>query len=99
MRHFIRTTTAFVIALSLALLPGFGSTAVSAKTAPIAASTEMAALTDDHCAHHADHAKSCDHRGDECTATSWCGSVTLANGAISHFAYPLASGKRLPMMA
>ena len=88
---------AFVIALSVAMLPATGATAVSAKSAEMAHSADMSMAMDDCCP---DHAKPCEG-GDQCQSMASCvyQSFSIANVAFSQFAYPPAPGHPFPALA
>ena len=95
-----RTIMAFVMALSLAMLPAAGLVPVGAKSSEAAAtfeapvSAEMAAVTDDCCP---DHAKPCEQGSDRCASMASCAhqSFSISNVAVSQFVYPLVPGGRL----
>ena len=76
MMRFARTIMAFVIALSVAMLPTAGSAIIAAKSteqgAPVTmnASSDMSAAMDDCCP---DHTKPCDQNNDHCQSMASCG--------------------------
>lgn len=104
MMRFARTITAFVIALSVAMLPVAGSASIVAKPTEMAASVEkaagaeMSAAMDDCCP---DHAKACDQQGDQCQSMAVCTLqlVSLANVAVSGLKYPALPEISLPILS
>jgi hypothetical protein len=95
---FARTIIAIVVALSVAMLPVAATMAASAKTAEIAASADASAAMDECCP---DDAKQCDQGGSRCESRACCAYQTpsIANVAISRFAYPSVSDSPLPALA
>ena len=100
MMRLARTTIAFVIALSMAMLPAAGSAAV-AKSHETAVSTETAISAEMSAAMHAccpDHAKPCDQGGNQCQSMASCAHQCfgISNVAVSQLTYPLVSVNVLP---
>jgi len=86
---------AFVVALSVAMLPVAAAPAASAKPAPMA---DMAAAMDDCCP---DNTAPCDPGSDQCRWMSCCAlqSFGIANAAVSEFSYPVITAAPLPALA
>lgn len=112
--RFARIFMAVVIALSVALLPTAGSAARVAQLAEAAAAAAMAAAMDEamgdmaameDCGahHHADanHAKPCGQDADQCRFMAACAHLnfSMANVAVSPFAYPARAAARLPALS
>lgn len=98
MMRLARTVMAFVIALSVAMLPATGLTAVSANSAEMAVSTDMSAAMDDCCP---DRAKPCDQGGAQCQSMASCAhqSFSISDVTVLQFAYPMLPGDSLPTLA
>jgi hypothetical protein len=88
---------AFVVALSVAMLPVAASMAASANTAAMAASGDVSTAMDDCCP---DHMNPCDQSSDQCQSMACCAgqSFSISNVTVSPFAFPLMSGDLLPKL-
>jgi hypothetical protein len=84
---------AFVIALSVAMLPAASATAVSGKSAEMAASGDMFAAMDDCCP---DPTKPCDQGGNQCQSMACAHqSFSISNVAVLQLTYPSMPGHLL----
>lgn len=105
--RFARTMMAFVLMLSVAMLPAAGSASIVTKSTEMAVSgntdtgAEMSAVMDGCCP---DHAKPCDQSSDQssdqCQSMASCAfqSVSLADVAVSPLRYPPVPGNMLPRL-
>src|SRR5262245_34415038 len=91
---FARTILAFLIALSVALLPPMGTAGVNSKSHDM---TEMSAVEPmDDCCPHA--ANPCDKADGQCSSMAACtiNCLSFTGGASSPFIYPLTLAALLP---
>lgn len=100
--HFARTIMAFLIALSVALLPTAGSAAIDAKSSEHGAPAKMhmhsdMSVMDDCCP---DQPKPCGQNSDHCRSMASCAvqSVSIAGVAVSHIRFPMIAGNPLPIL-
>ena len=92
---------AFIVALSVAMLPVAGTAAIAVKstemTIPAAAqSTDMSVAMGDCCP---DPAKPCDQAG-KCQSMASCTQpcFSIVNISVSYLTYPLVAGSPLPVL-